>query len=85
MNLSNCRHHGTGLDHPIIRELRSATKTEDLLHLPVLTVELPWLTARSAATIEPTIQELIIKVRAIKNTPTSNSPMLSSIRTSLRL
>ena len=43
-------------------------------------VALPRLTAHRAATIEPTIKELIIKVRAHKNRSQSNSRTLSSMR-----
>jgi hypothetical protein len=69
----------------IIRDSHFSRVTEGLLHLLVLTAMLPRLTARRAATIEPTIQEPITKVRALKNRPPSNSTVLSSMRTSLRL
>jgi hypothetical protein len=58
---------GTGLDHPIIRDTQFSHETEDLLYFLVFTVALPWPTARSAATIEPTIQEAVSKIRALKN------------------
>ena len=76
---------GTGLDHPIIRDTQVGHETEDLLYSLVFTVALPWPTARSAATIEPTIQEPISKVRALNNRPASNSTTLPNIRISLGL
>jgi hypothetical protein len=51
----------------------------------VVTVALPRLTARRAATIEPTIQKLISKGRAIKHKPPSNSTVLSSMHATFRL
>jgi hypothetical protein len=57
--------------------------TEDL-YLRVFTA-LPRLTARRAITIEPTIQEPISKVRALKKRLTSSSTILSSIRESFCL
>jgi len=43
------------------------------------------LTAHRAATIEPTIQKMISKVRAPQKRPNSNSTMLSTIGMSFRL
>ncbi|MGA7927950.1 MAG: hypothetical protein WCA20_18420 [Candidatus Sulfotelmatobacter sp.] len=51
----------------------------------VLTVALARLTALRAATIEPTIQKLTSKGRALKPRPPNNSTVLSSMRISLRL
>jgi hypothetical protein len=48
-------------------------------------VAVPRLTARKAATTEPTIQKAISKITAIKNRPFSMATVLSSIRTSLCL
>ena len=47
----------------------SAPKAKHLLHLRAL-ASLSWLTARRAAKIEPTIQEPISKIRALKKRPT---------------
>ena len=43
-------------------------------------VAVPRLTASKAATIEPRIQTDVNKIIAIKNKPSSNSTVLSSIR-----
>jgi hypothetical protein len=42
------------------------------------------LTARKAATIEPTVQEPMIKVTALKSRPHSNSTVLVSMRMSFQ-
>ena len=60
-------------------------ETQHRLHRLVLAVALPRLTARTAATIEPTTQEPINKVRALNNRSPSNTTVLSSIRWFLRL
>jgi hypothetical protein len=73
----------TNIAVAVIRDRHFKDETEDFLHLLVFTVALPWLTARRAATIEPTMQEPISKIKALKNRPPSNSTTLSSIRTSL--
>lgn len=71
-------------------KLRSRTETvisgetENLPHLLALAVALARLTALRAATIEPTTQKLISKIRAPKHKPPINSTVLSSMRTSLR-
>jgi len=69
----------------VIRDSHFSHETGGLLHLLVVTAVLPRLTDRRAATIEPTMQEPITKVRALKNKPPNNSTVLSSMRTSLRL
>jgi hypothetical protein len=56
-------------------------QTEGRLHFFVLIVALPRLTARKAATIEPTIQVPISAVRAVKDSAPNNSTILSSVRT----
>ncbi len=59
----------------------SATKPRGILHFFVLTEALPRLTARKAATIEPTIQAPISAVTALNDNAPNNSTILSSIRT----
>jgi hypothetical protein len=51
----------------------------------MLTVARLRLTARRAATVEPTIQKPISKSRALTNKPPSNSTVLSSMHASFRL
>jgi hypothetical protein len=48
-------------------------------------VAVPRLTARKAATIEPTILRTISTITAIKNRPLSKSTVLTNIRTSFCL
>jgi hypothetical protein len=43
-------------------------------------LEVPWFTARKAATIEPMIQTVVRKIIATKNRPFSKSTEVSSIR-----
>jgi hypothetical protein len=57
-------------------------ETQHRLHPLVLTAALPRATAHRAATIEPTIQEPINKVRALNSRSPSNSIALCSIRSS---
>lgn len=59
----------------------AATKPRGILHFFVLTEALPRLTARKAATIEPTIQAPISAVTALNDNAPNNSTILSSIRT----
>ena len=59
----------------------SAAKPRGILHFFVLTEALPRLTARKAATIEPTIQVPISAVTALNDNAPNNSTILSSIRT----
>ncbi len=56
-------------------------KPRGILHFFVLTEALPRLTARKAATIEPTIQVPISAVTALNDNAPNNSTILSSIRT----
>jgi len=58
MNLYTCREPRTDLDHPKYCHL--SYETEDLPD--ILDSQRPRLTARRAATIEPTILEAIINV-----------------------
>src|ERR1700719_1352050 len=60
--------------------IRWGMKTRQRFHLLIFAVALPRLTARRAATIEPTIQEPISKVTALNNTSPSNSTALSICR-----
>jgi|ERR1700677_489563 len=62
-----------------------SAETEALFHLFGPTVTPLGGTARRAATIEPTVQKPMNRVRTINQTPTSNSSALSSMRTSFRL
>jgi hypothetical protein len=55
-------------------------ETQHRLHPLVLTAALPRVTAHRAATIEPTIQEPINRVRALNSRSPSNSTTLCSIR-----
>jgi hypothetical protein len=76
-NFGFCREYGG------CRPGRLSQETGELLHFFVLMVALPRLTARKAATIEPTIQVPISAVRALKDSAPNNPIILSNIRTTL--